>query len=273
MDQILVSVVMITYGHEKYIDKAIRGVLMQKCNFDVELIIADDCSPDDTPKIIKNILQEHPKTNWIRYIRHTKNIGILPNFLFSIDQAEGKYIAMCEGDDYWTDPNKLQRQVDFLENNDNYSIVFTDYEILDKKNIIKANLQKKLNHKYDFNLNDIILKNFIPTLTVLFRNNKIIFPENFVKCYPGDWPLHILNARYGYIKFLPINTAVYRIHEGGVCSSSNPLYNLSRYLKTLKLIRGWFKNNFTLQILLIFSQLRIYGSIVYYLLKVWLKKK
>ena len=105
-----VSVVMITYGHEKFIREAIEGVLMQECDFEVELILANDCSPDQTDSVIQDIIKNHPKGCWIKYIRQENNIGMMPNFIFALKQCKGKYIALCEGDDYWTDPLKLQKQ-------------------------------------------------------------------------------------------------------------------------------------------------------------------
>ena len=125
MKNTLVSVVMITYNHEKYIQQAIEGVLMQKINFHIELIIADDTSPDQTENIVKKIIVEHPNGHWIKYTKHKFNKGVSKNFTWALKQAKGKYIALCEGDDYWTDPLKLQKQVDFLEENENIGLVST----------------------------------------------------------------------------------------------------------------------------------------------------
>ena len=115
--QLMVSVVMITYGHENYIEQAIKGVLMQECDFQYELIIANDCSPDNTDRIVQKIIDNTNNADRIKYVRHTVNKGMTANFLWTLQQASGKYIAICEGDDYWTDPLKLQKQVDLLEVN------------------------------------------------------------------------------------------------------------------------------------------------------------
>lgn len=103
------SVIMITYGHEKFIEQAINEVLMQEGDFEVELIIANDCSPDQTDAIIRNILENHPRASSIKYINHDKNLGIMPNFLFAMKEYNDKYIALCDGDDYWSDPLNLQK--------------------------------------------------------------------------------------------------------------------------------------------------------------------
>ena len=109
-EKIMVSVIMITYKHESYIAEAIEGVLKQECDFELELIIADDCSPDSTEQIVKEIINNHPNGHWIRYTKHQTNLGMINNFIWSVKQSNGKYLALCEGDDYWTDPLKLQKQ-------------------------------------------------------------------------------------------------------------------------------------------------------------------
>ena len=121
---IMVSICCITYNHENFIRDAIEGFLMQQTNFDYEIIIANDCSPDNTDSFVKKYINNHPKGKLIKYFRHDKNIGVMPNFIFALKQCTGKYIALCEGDDYWTDPYKLQKQVDFLEANLDYTICF-----------------------------------------------------------------------------------------------------------------------------------------------------
>ena len=113
----MVSVVMITYGHEDYIAEAIEGVLRQVVDFPVELIIADDCSADNTESIVQGFIQNHPNGHWINYTKHEKNKGMIPNFLWALEKAEGEFVALCDGDDYWTSSNKLQIQVNFLVKN------------------------------------------------------------------------------------------------------------------------------------------------------------
>jgi glycosyltransferase involved in cell wall biosynthesis len=129
---IFVSVIMITYKHEQFIAKAIEGVLMQKCDFEVELIIADDCSPDKTEEKVFQIIKNHPKNSWIKYTKHKTNKGMISNFNWALNQCKGKYIAMCEGDDYWTDPLKLQKQVDFLEKTRNIQLASMMLKLLIK---------------------------------------------------------------------------------------------------------------------------------------------
>jgi len=218
-----VSVIMITYGHEQFIKQAIEGVLMQQCDFDVELIIADDCSPDITESIVNDICQTHSNASWIKYTKHKNNLGMMPNFIFALQQAEGKYIALCEGDDYWTDHEKLQKQVDFLEENPDYNLV-GHHAINSFEN--KIGVFEKDSYSFD----SIYFRNLrIPTASLVFRNN-IEIPEWFKKVYGGDRGLIFLNAKIGDIKILPFMGSFYRIHEGGV----EQLYKKDKFKKPIR---------------------------------------
>ena len=114
----LVSVCTITYNHEKFIAEALDSFLMQETDFPFELVVDDDCSPDGTADVVRQYMIKFP--NIIKPNLREKNVGMMPNFIENMKRAKGKYIALCEGDDYWTDPLKLQKQVDFLEGNEGY---------------------------------------------------------------------------------------------------------------------------------------------------------
>jgi glycosyltransferase involved in cell wall biosynthesis len=200
---------MITYAHENYIEQAINAVLMQECDFEVELIITNDCSPDNTDGVIKKIIKNHPRSSWIKYIKHDKNIGMMTNFVFTFNEARGKYIAICEGDDYWTDPNKLQKQIDFLENNSEYNLVGHHATDSNSKLIGK-------HEKDSFSFEDIYYRTLIiPTASLVFRNN-IVFEDWITKVYGGDKAIIFLNAKKGKLKILPFLGSFYRLHSGGI---------------------------------------------------------
>ena len=205
---------MLTYKHEKFIKQAIEGVLMQETDFEFELIIADDCSPDNTNKIVNDIIKNHSKGFKIKYFRHKKNLGVQDNGIFGLNKCKGKYIALCEGDDYWIDPLKLQKQVDFLKLNKGYSFVFTPAQVLNNS----TNKIEKLRNKYvSFNSRDFELKNvlklgggFFPTNTALF-DSKIIDKNalNYIKLHSsGDHVLAILAALAGKIGYIDEVTGV-----------------------------------------------------------------
>jgi glycosyltransferase involved in cell wall biosynthesis len=211
----MVSIVMITYGHENYIGQAMEGVLMQECNFEIELIIANDCSPDKTDDVVKEIINNHQKSSLIKYIKHKKNIGMMPNFVFALKKAQGKYIALCEGDDYWTDPLKLQKQVDFLEENKGYSLIASNAHTNLKDKKIMYNTRKDGN----FFCKDILLGNFIPTASIVFKRENLFLPDFFLESPAGDWLLtaYVLRNKKGYYTSEPL--VFYRVHDGGVWSS------------------------------------------------------
>lgn len=208
-NKLFVSVNMITYKHEAFIKQAIEGVLMQETNFEYDLIIADDCSPDNTEAIVRNIIATHPKGHTIKYFRQEKNIGMQANGMFAGQQCKGKYIAVCEGDDYWTDPNKLQKQVDFLENNLEYNLVGHHATDSNSKLIGK-------HEKDSFSFEDIYYRTLIiPTASLVFRNN-IVFEDWITKVYGGDKAIIFLNAKKGKLKILPFIGSFYRLHSGGI---------------------------------------------------------
>lgn len=239
--KILVSVAMPTYGQEKFIAEAVLGVLSQQCDFDVELIVADDCSPDRTAEIVRNITETHPNGSWIKYVRHDKNKGAIPNFAWTFCQANGKYIAACEGDDYWTDPLKLQKQVDFLEKNPDYSIIFHKVKEVDLYGVSTATVINSPDAEETYNIGSLAAGNFIHTPSVMFKKNFNTFPDWIGISPIGDYPLHMLNAQYGLIKYLPEEMAAYRV-GAGIWSSQSRIYQFINTLFTLKLLITHFSD-------------------------------
>jgi glycosyltransferase len=210
----LVSVIMITYGHEKYIQKAIEGVFLQKTNFPIEFIIANDCSPDNTDELVKEIIKKSPPNIQVRYTKHEANKGMNPNFIWAYQQALGKYVAVCEGDDYWTDENKLQKQVDFLEQNPDYSVSCHNIFLLNGDTLSSESPYDKENTQETYTLNDLASRNLIPTLSVVFRYFDINFSDWYLSSPMGDYPLMLWIAQKGKIKYFKEKMAVYRQNVG-----------------------------------------------------------
>ena len=211
----MVSVCMITYNHESYIAQAIEGVLMQKTNFPIELIIGEDCSTDCTRNAVVDYAEKYPEI--IKLQLPNKNKGMIRNFVETMQVAEGKYIALCEGDDYWTDPYKLQKQVDFLEANEEYSICFHPVKIWkeNEKELVDDFITREVPETTT--ILDLAEGNYMHTPSVVFRNNQDVFDEfqKLENLPVGDYVLHMLNAKYGKIKKLPEIMGVYRLHDGG----------------------------------------------------------
>ena len=216
--QILVSICCITYNHEKFIHEAIDGFLMQQTNFDYEIIIANDCSPDNTDAIVQEYINHHPKGKLIKYFKHEQSLGMISNFIFALKQCTGKYIALCEGDDYWTDPLKLQKQVDFLENNPEY--VACCHNVVVKNEFEnEEHLMWQWNDNTDITLEDLALGNKIGTLSLIFRNDKeainktFEFFNRYPKSIVGDYILNLFLAERGKIKYFSELMGVYRVHK------------------------------------------------------------
>ena len=213
---------MITYGHEAFIADAIKGVLMQIVDFNVELIIADDASPDNTKEIV-NGFQNHKNFNWIKYTQHSKNSGMMSNFVWALEQVRGKYIALCEGDDFWTDPFKLRKQVDFLEANEDFGLVFTDCDILKQ---VTGEINKEIfkNKIYDFKIDFIshlINAYFFAPCTWLVRTNQIKNKENYLELTDVTFLIMLEILFNSKVKMLSESTAVYRVLEESASHSKD----------------------------------------------------
>ncbi len=214
-----VSVTMITYGHGKYIKEAIEGVLMQVCDFEVELIVANDKSPDNTEVVVMDIIKNHPNGHWIKYTRHEDNKGMIPNFMWSLEQCKGKYIALCEGDDYWTDPLKLQKQVDFLECNQDYSFSMSRVDVLIEKTKEIKKRKELVNptQKEYFTLRDYLKSPFSQTSSFMFKNDDFDFPSWTAKTHAGDQTLVVLKTGLkGKIKYHEECFSIYRLNENSI---------------------------------------------------------
>ncbi|MGA1977595.1 MAG: glycosyltransferase [Bacteroidales bacterium] len=208
--EILLSVFMITYNQEKYIANAIESVLMQITDFDYEIVIGEDCSTDRTRDICIRYAQKHPGK--IKLLLSESNLRVMPNFIRTLLACTGKYIAMCDGDDYWTDPCKLQKQVDFLEANPDFSLCFHDVLLSKNNEVIGKYVQKQTDV---FTTNDLFDRHFIATCSIVFRNN-IYIPEWFAKIASGDRALLFLCSLKGKLKLINEVMGVYRLHSGGI---------------------------------------------------------
>ena len=213
-----VSIVCITYNQEKYIAQAIKSFLMQKTNFDVEIIISDDCSTDSTPQIIEEYAKKNPN---IKPILREKNIGAINNYIETLALATGEYVIVNEGDDYFSDENKLQKQVEFLDANPDYTICFHPvlryFENDTKRNDIfpTEDMKRRIS---EFTFDNLLRENFMQTNSVMYRWNAVkniakVFPRDIL---PGDWYLHLLFAKEGKIKCLEEVMSVYRINSSGI---------------------------------------------------------
>jgi glycosyltransferase involved in cell wall biosynthesis len=233
---------MITFGHEEFIEKAINGVLEQVCSFKFELIIANDCSPDGTEFIVNSIINHHPNSRFIRYTKHSDNIGMQKNFLWAYHQAKGKYIALCEGDDYWTDQHKLQKQFDFLESKPEYSLCFHPAKILMNNGKLVNEFEITVPSKFHQLIDMARFGNYIRTPTVMFRNILTDQDLNLLKkCPAGDFPLNLILGQYGNYGFIADTMAVYR-HGVGIWSTLSTKQSTFGFIITIIHSKDYFLN-------------------------------
>ena len=215
----LVTVHIITYQHGSYIKKCIEGVLMQKVNFPFEIIIGEDFSTDKTREIVFDYAKKYPQK--IRVITADYNVKEKANTTRCMRRARGKYIAICEGDDYWTSPYKLQKQADVMEKDDSIAIAAHRIEYIDEE---KQHLFPKFSkeEKEIGNIFDILERNYLFACSVMIRRSMIPFKKvERVSSFliQGDWPLLVFTAENGKIYFSNEIMAVYRLHKGGIWSS------------------------------------------------------
>ena len=205
---------MITYQHELYIEQAINGVLMQQTDFNIELIIADDCSPDNTKQVVERILANNNDAN-ISYYKHDKNKGISDNFEFACKKVQGDFIAICEGDDFWTNKNKLQIQYDFLTKHKDVNLVCTDKSVFIQESRKTINPPIHSNRKPQiFSFEQTMEEAEIATLTVMIRSeiirNYMYLRSQNKELNYLDFSLWMFAAASGKVAKLFINTATYR---------------------------------------------------------------
>jgi hypothetical protein len=223
-----VSVAVVAYNHEQFIAQAIEGVLAQEVDFEVELLIGEDCSTDGTRSIVQEYARKYP--NVIQALLPDKNLGAAKNFVSVIEACTGDFIACLEGDDFWTDSKKLARQVTFLEAHlDCASCFHNAIAFADDKNNSRPDLSlhKKGNRlmcrpgtKTRYAQNEFF-KGFVPpTCSVMFRREAVgKLPPWFGKLSIGDLPLHVICAEHGLAGYLPEVMAAYRLHSGSSWSS------------------------------------------------------
>ena len=212
METPLLSVCLITYNQDKFIRQAIESILMQQVTFKWELVIADDCSTDTTRTIIEEYKVKHP--DFIRLILQPKNVGPAKNWLDLLKAPKSKYIAYLEGDDYWTDPMKLQKQVDFLEADSGYVMCFHQISILKPDGEIVDDFITKVPEDYESIVSLARHNNYIHSPTVVFRNVLTEFPFELEMAPIGDYFLYMVLAEHGKIGYLKEKMAVYRYDVG-----------------------------------------------------------
>ena len=240
MNNPLVSVCCLTYNHKDYIRKCIEGFLIQNVNFDIEFLIHDDASKDETQNIIKDLVGDDPR--FILFFREVNIMSsgkkLLPHIF---EKARGKYIAICEGDDYWIDPYKLQKQYDFLEQNTDCSLCFHSCYYLLNNNVLKISKPNFVPINYRYNIEYIFSNEggSIATHSIFFlKKYTDNLPNWYFKSSVGDLPLFLLLASNGKIGYIDEIMGVYRFMSNNSWSekfSKNLKFRIQNYISIINM--------------------------------------
>lgn len=243
MREPLVSISCITYNHEPFIRQCLDGFLMQKCDFEYEILIHDDASTDGTQDIIKEYQDKYPEiVKPIFQIENQLSKGVRAiNATFNYPRAQGKYIALCEGDDYWTDPLKLQKQVDFLNSTNDCVASAHPSKFVDalSHKFIRLNLPLHWPKNNRFQLSDIMkfANGHIHTSSIMFKSKYVIpYPLWAIEAPVGDFPLKLLLSYYGSIGYMPDVMSVRNTDVPGSWSNS-----MTKRKKMIRHYRGIMK--------------------------------
>jgi glycosyltransferase involved in cell wall biosynthesis len=227
----LVSVAMLAYMHEPFLRQAIEGVLAQETDFPIELVLGEDNSGDRTREIALEYQSKHPDI--IRVILSETNVGMHENCRRTFAACRGSYIALCEGDDFWTDPQKLQHQCSHMEDHPGCVLCFHPVKLL------KADSKEPLDEwspneeRSEWQIEDILASNFIPSPSVCFRNTSNgVFPDwIFDPELPMvDWPLFVWLMQKGTAHWQAESMATYRIHGGGSWSGTSERNRILKFI-------------------------------------------
>ena len=211
------SVCFITYNHEKYIRQALESVLMQQCDFDFEVVIGNDCSTDGTTAIVEEFATRYPEKIRLNVIE--KNVGMTANWLSTVQACTGEYVAMLEGDDFWTDPLKLQKQVDFLDKHPEYSFVAHDLGVLHEEGVQQVDELLHFTDSRAFTIHELIPSQiFLQTSSLVFRRKMLGHFDKWVdkRVKSIDLVFFLMLSAQAPFYYLAEKMSVYRMHVGGV---------------------------------------------------------
>lgn len=237
---VLASVNVITYNHINYIVETLEGILKQKTDFLFDVVICDDYSTDGTRSILETYKRNYPDKIILRL--REKNLGLKYNYFDNINACSGKYVAICEGDDFWTNENKLQQQIDFLEAHQDYSMCFQNaVELHDYKGHPKTTNSFSQVETREYQGEEILSNWLIPTASVVFRKNgrfEFRYLDDFLFY---DIVLFLRLCEQGRIYCMNEAMCVYRRHSNSITNSN---LSYKKYLRHLIHINLEFKRRY-----------------------------
>lgn len=242
-EQIKVSVCMIAYNQEDFIGEAIESILNQKTTFPVEIVIGDDNSRDKTGEICASFAARFP--GQIKYHRREPNLGMMPNFIKTMGECDGKYIAVCEGDDFWTDENKLQLQVDFMEAHPEVSLCCHNHAVLANGTLEHRN-EEITEAELILETEDYMLNPFFHTSSYFFRRDAqpAPYPDWYADVLAGDNFLVLLLSMKGKIGYLNREMSVFRNHGSSVSFTRKRLEIKENFVRHLEIFNRYSEGRY-----------------------------
>lgn len=231
------SVAMFAYNHAKYIGQAIESVLAQETEFDFELVIGEDRSTDETRRIVREYKQRYPDR--IRPFLNEKNLGPIANFKKTFEACQGRYVATLDGDDYWTYPGKLQRQVSFLDTHSDHAVCFHSAMMVWEAAGREPAVHRPPGPKSTYNVEDLLVHDFIATSSAVVRRACLpALPDWWASVPVFDWPFFVLNALSGRIGYIDECWSAYRQHEQGAYSALPQERQMEQNIAVMRIFRG-----------------------------------
>jgi len=232
-----VSVLMITYNHERFIAQAIASALMQQTDFDYEIVIGEDCSTDRTREIVKAFQRQYPER--IRLLLPVQNLGVNENLAQTLRACRGQYVAILEGDDYWISCHKLQKQADFLDAHPECTSCFHPVIWFDDDEKRTPWVRPGKNQRKISTIKDLMYANPSHTSSVMFRCRLFgEFPDWFYTITLADWAINVLNTQHGWMGYIDEIMSKYRIHSGGIWSLKQGIWVHQERIKVIEAINA-----------------------------------
>jgi glycosyltransferase involved in cell wall biosynthesis len=242
------SVVVLAYNHERYIEQAIRSVLTQRSRHAFEVLVAEDCSTDNTANVVARLAREFPGR--FAVLPRPINLGLSANLEDAIGRCRGTYLSILEGDDYWCEDSKVERVVDAMQKHPEWSGCCHAVEVVGDEDQ-RSNVTLPEPPAGDtISIDDLIIGNRIATYSaVTYRRGLVTeFPEWHRRLACGDWGLHILHAQFGPIGYLPEALTAFRVHAGGMWSSMDLMRRWQQTFALWDAMDVQFRGRFTTQI-------------------------
>lgn len=235
-----VSVGMITYNHEQFISQAIESVMMQETDFNFELVVGEDCSTDNTRQILMGMKEKYPER--IRLLLHERNLGKNENFKRTLNACKGQYLALLEGDDFWTSKQKLQVQVEALEKTPDWAVCTHPMKVIYEGQTKPSYQYPTFIPKPVSTLDDLSRGPFVGTSSAVYRNiPDVQYPDWFFQVTIGDYAISLFYAQFGKIGFINKEMSVYRLHPGGTWSQRSGLKQRTSLALDLRVMAKSFR--------------------------------